>query len=381
MRGHPESGAVQSTGCYTLWALALNDVAKKTILGVGGIEAVVEAMQGHLESAAVQASGCGALCNLDNSSATKSCIKIVSLGGLDVVVKAMRSHSKSETVQKLGCIALKNAAFNPDNKMKIAAVHGVEAVVEAMQGHPKSEVVQKAGCQALRKLAANADNQIKIAGVGGMEALVEAVRNHLESAEVQKVGFQVLRTLASNNNNKIKIAGGHATTVQCCIGQGDQYFQAQGLRGMRATRGEQSGCTWEGPEDHERKGIIAVTSQSSHCQVPSADTATGRTSCDLRITGLISEQVDNWIKRTSPCPMPCCTFISSGRRLLERNVLGDVSHPARVLEGAEVWDVERNVDQACIEMHVRVSHSDPLGEESSGFKTKKGKTGTQIRAS
>eukprot|EP00961_Rhodomonas_salina_P207610 2802133-Rhodomonas_salina.1 len=85
------------------------------------------------------------------------------MGGLEAVLEAMRGHCKSAEVQEVGCGALRNLSLNADIGIKMVGMGGLEAVLEAMRGHPESTEVQEVGCGALRNLSFDEDNEIKIA--------------------------------------------------------------------------------------------------------------------------------------------------------------------------------------------------------------------------
>jgi hypothetical protein len=90
---------------------------------------------------------------------------LATMGGVEAVVAALNAHCASESVQHNGCWALVNLANNNDaKKVSIAAKGGIEAVVAALNAHRTSENVQNYGCMALTNLAAiNAANQVSIA--------------------------------------------------------------------------------------------------------------------------------------------------------------------------------------------------------------------------
>eukprot|EP00961_Rhodomonas_salina_P154271 2077765-Rhodomonas_salina.1 len=100
MRGHPESAAVQEAGCGALRSLAFNASDQVGLAGMGGLEAVLEAMRGHPESAGVQEAG------------------------LRAVIDAMRGHPDSAGVQEVGCGALRNLSVDKDIRIKIAGMGG-----------------------------------------------------------------------------------------------------------------------------------------------------------------------------------------------------------------------------------------------------------------
>jgi hypothetical protein len=93
-------------------------------------------------------------------------VAIPAMGGILAVVAAMNAHTASENVQLYGCSALLNMALDAANKVAIAAKGGILAVVAALNAHPASENVQHYGCRALVSLAlSNPANQVAIAAI------------------------------------------------------------------------------------------------------------------------------------------------------------------------------------------------------------------------
>jgi hypothetical protein len=78
---------------------------------------------------------------------------VASVGGVEAVVQAMQTHAQSAGVQRQGCRALRNlAASHAENRTRIAGAGGVESVVKALQMHAQSAGVQEEGRDALREL-------------------------------------------------------------------------------------------------------------------------------------------------------------------------------------------------------------------------------------
>ncbi|EKX35906.1 hypothetical protein GUITHDRAFT_117939 [Guillardia theta CCMP2712] len=109
MRVHPASQAVQQQACRALQSLAVNDDNEVKIAGLGGIEAVLAAMQTCSSSHPVQEQACGAVrslaCNADNTSMPNlalnadNSVKIVRLGGIEAVLAAIEADRSSEDLQ------------------------------------------------------------------------------------------------------------------------------------------------------------------------------------------------------------------------------------------------------------------------------------------
>ena len=80
-------------------------------------------------------------------------VKIASLGGIEAVVKAMEAHVGSAGVQEQGCRAFWNLSFNAaDNKVKIVSLGGRQVLLKALETHPTVERVGQFGRQALESI-------------------------------------------------------------------------------------------------------------------------------------------------------------------------------------------------------------------------------------
>ena len=164
-------------------------------------------MIGH--SLAIYEIGVG---SLGNSLAAGQCIpyksvndenifNITDLGGIKAIIAAMQRHSGDSAVQKAGCGALNNLGlYDEEYQDKITELGGIEAVLAAMHGHSTDCGLQGTCCAALGNLA-NRKNLDKITELGGIEAIWTAIRGHSQDVTVQAVGEEALEILAMLEGN------------------------------------------------------------------------------------------------------------------------------------------------------------------------------------
>ena len=67
-------------------------------------------------------------------------VKIASLGGIQALVKAMEAYVDSAAVQEQGCAALLNLSVNADNPAKIASLGGRQVLQDHLAAHNPVEI-------------------------------------------------------------------------------------------------------------------------------------------------------------------------------------------------------------------------------------------------
>jgi len=76
---------------------------------------------------------------------------ICSMGGVEAVVRAMQTFPHSTGLQECGCLVLGNLCKNSPCQA-IERAGGVESILRAAQRHPSSVAVQSAVCEALQNI-------------------------------------------------------------------------------------------------------------------------------------------------------------------------------------------------------------------------------------
>jgi hypothetical protein len=144
---------VAATGCRVLTFLARSDANLGLIARLGGIEALVTAMQGHATDPGVQEWACRALVNLTVNNAENQ-VKISNLGGIEAILKAMKDHPTVAEVQKQACWALCHIGWsNPALQRRIKAMGVEEHVRRAMAAANATEKTKEKGQKLLDRLA------------------------------------------------------------------------------------------------------------------------------------------------------------------------------------------------------------------------------------
>ena len=123
---------------------------------------------------------------------------IAEVGGIRAVVAALQQHPTHAKVQENGCRALSSLAANAENKVAIAEDGGIKVIVIALQQHPMHADMQEYVCKTLFSLAINAENKVIMAEVGVKELVQNAMANDNASARTNELGQKLLHQLAFN---------------------------------------------------------------------------------------------------------------------------------------------------------------------------------------
>jgi len=193
---------VQEKGCKALFEMVNNSEIQAKVGFLGGIEAVVRAMETHGKVIDLLVMGTRALnkiCERHKSNTER----LVSLGGIRVIAEAMKRHRQCQNLNEAGCRAMKNgAACNSECQLKVSSAGGIDAVLGAMTAHTESTAVQQAGCQALKELAVhNGHIQEQIASNGGIQVVLRAMEMHGQLVSIQVCGCGVLRNITACNSD------------------------------------------------------------------------------------------------------------------------------------------------------------------------------------
>jgi hypothetical protein len=197
---HSHEPDVQEKALHALLNLASNNDKVKSELGhMGGIDAVIQAMQVHRDDSAVQECGASVLSCL--ASIEENELIIGQCGGIDVTIRAMWVHSESVTVVEWCCKALYALSLHPENSQKILEIGGISAIVNTMQAHTDSALVQEMCCATLCNLATHDESaKEKIVAEEALDAIVLAMVLFGDDVGVQAQACMVLVKLANVTN-------------------------------------------------------------------------------------------------------------------------------------------------------------------------------------
>lgn len=140
------------------------------------------------------------------------------LGGVIAIVRAMQSHPSNLQIQRSACTALAHLSVDEDSQEAIAEVGGMGAIVVAMQSHPNDHEVQESATLALANTTnprgggangggmsdSDEEDDAESSGPGVVQALVTAMNTHPNSAAVQAKAFISLANLCLDNQERLQ---------------------------------------------------------------------------------------------------------------------------------------------------------------------------------
>lgn len=188
---------------------------KETIALVGGVEAILGALERHESDAAVAETSCDALFRLTPGTAARR----------------VRRALGAQLTAALACPA--------NVRMQIPRVSSVQPILGALRRHESNAAVSRAGCCAFALLAVNggaerrtlscalraycaccaADNQALIASGGCVEAIVSALRRHESDVDVAEAACATLfvLTISGACGPRVRwVAVSHVAPAEVC---------------------------------------------------------------------------------------------------------------------------------------------------------------------
>jgi len=174
------------------------------IAELGGVDAVLLAMEDFPDVLPVQEQGCHILANLAN----EYCIQEGDLGRcLLAILSAMEVHTGSVKLQESGCRAV--GSLEISNEQMLVPCGGIRTILRAMKDHPGAACLQREACGTLNSMITNhkghADNTcVQIAALGGGHLILEAVRIHQDDKDLLFDACTVLAVML-----KTTILSGH----------------------------------------------------------------------------------------------------------------------------------------------------------------------------
>jgi hypothetical protein len=130
---------------------------------------------------------------------------IARLGGLLAIIGAMETHASLYRVQVAACQALEKLALDDENEMAIARVGGVDAILAAFLGHADNVAVQAAAWGALSSITGDfVETDIAIDSVGGFATLLRFMKRHDQNAIIQGNACRALASLCQGNETRLQ---------------------------------------------------------------------------------------------------------------------------------------------------------------------------------
>ena len=109
---------------------------------VGGIEAVVKAINTHINYAGVCYCGCCVLWNISDANVSLQ-KEVCEKGGLEVLLKVLKEHTNNENSSSSCCAAIGTVLSSPEAHSKYCTPDVIKAVEECYGKHKDSEQIKQ----------------------------------------------------------------------------------------------------------------------------------------------------------------------------------------------------------------------------------------------
>eukprot|EP01114_Cavostelium_apophysatum_P001009 TRINITY_DN10870_c0_g2_i3.p1 TRINITY_DN10870_c0_g2~~TRINITY_DN10870_c0_g2_i3.p1 ORF type:complete len:811 (+),score=108.65 TRINITY_DN10870_c0_g2_i3:124-2556(+) len=179
-----------------LLRLSEHDDHNKMEIGNIGSKLIVLTIEMHLQHNKIQIEGVSLLWSLGSYASV--CDQLARLQSIDAVLSAMRCHSGDAAIQHAGCAVLEVFAARYSNM--INQLGGIESVLKAMRVHAQFADVQYNACSVLSTVVAQGsdeDRLDKIIIFEGVQACLTAMTEHIQHREVQVKAFGFLLSLGN----------------------------------------------------------------------------------------------------------------------------------------------------------------------------------------
>jgi hypothetical protein len=139
-------------GCVALWSLGFKESVRGAILQANGVTAIVHAMLAHMAQEPVVQSACGALITLTSQSGCRNAFR--SADGTSTMLSAMKVHFNSPRLLDQCCNVLSNlAVYTDEDTVEYVTVEQLKTVARCMKLHPSLKTLQKSALRTLWNLS------------------------------------------------------------------------------------------------------------------------------------------------------------------------------------------------------------------------------------
>jgi len=181
---------------HLLNQFARNDYFKDQISKLGGIEALILIMLKFIEHLNVVEKCMSTLANLAYNS-KKNMAEIMKYDGVDAVSKAMGRYPKEEELLQFAMILLSNLMYgNDDNKLVIGEKVGLQ-IIQVTRDHFRNPKLLKGALRALGNLSYADENILWIVQNGATKCIVAGMAANEDDLETQQLSIEVIGNFAS----------------------------------------------------------------------------------------------------------------------------------------------------------------------------------------
>lgn len=168
MQAYPQDAAIAEKGCMVFFRYGPAEGVPDIAIAKGGVLCVINAMETFEDDAAVQRAGCMALWNLarDEEGRIRTISSGSEMGGLRAVLRAMERHATDQEVVEMALGALWNplGGVRDDSiRRELAELGGIELIAKALLVHKDNAGIQNEGYAPLEFASRSKSLEVKMA--------------------------------------------------------------------------------------------------------------------------------------------------------------------------------------------------------------------------
>jgi mannitol/fructose-specific phosphotransferase system IIA component (Ntr-type) len=209
--------------CHGMYLFAsYNEAAATRIRQIGGIEAIVWALQRQMKHQAVAEWGTNALNEVATYPANRS--RVGTAGGCEVAISTAKRHAKVATISQRTCRVINYLAMDSNNRAWLGASGACAVVVKALEEHADDHLACAAACSAVASLACNHEgNNNRLRSVGACERVIMAMKKHLTESAVSLEGCHAVYRLGEFSESIVLLSDANAISqvIECMLVHGD----------------------------------------------------------------------------------------------------------------------------------------------------------------
>jgi len=208
LQANPNHAGLHEAALGIVRGLSRNKQYREDILGLGFVEATIQAMQRFESNAVLMKEGCGVLGNLATDPEIR--VQLGEYGVVQVIVTALARCKAYDDrkVAKLALGALHNLASCEQNRDLFSKIHAVRVLLDVARTFMQNENILEYAIGALSHLAVHEDCNRQLLQGGAVEALLLFLGEHREDLQVISKCIVALRRLLKQASVAAGAGGG-----------------------------------------------------------------------------------------------------------------------------------------------------------------------------
>ncbi|XP_069115405.1 uncharacterized protein [Argopecten irradians] len=257
LRIFPRNAEVLENGCRALGCFSAHDEICMDVVNAGAVEAVLVAMASAPEVDTLQECGCWALACLTKFE--ESCVNVCKVDGINTIATTLERFPNEEALQEYGCWILSNIAAHEQTLHHVVKHRVLRVVTDMIDHFPDNLEIQQQVFFAIGQIVmTSGEMQERLVKSGGVRSVVNIMTSFPDSPELQEHGCRILGNVAVNEQLRklIETDGGSKAVVSAMLTH-DRHEQIQTYGCMALTN-----ITADVPENKNRvaanSGLSAV---------------------------------------------------------------------------------------------------------------------------